>query len=297
MNLRPRFHVFACLALLALRLAIGWHFFKEGIKKVADPGFSARYFLQEATGPMAPWFRSMVEDPLGLAQLDRTSIVGGWDAALEAMQPLAGGKKEVASKLKAIRDQSVANLDSFFQQNASDMSEFLVKARKAQHDWHDGAKMSVVFEDRWNDSRMAELRQQAAPWLSDLRTLNDQFRQAVAEALERDVHSLEFPIAPSDYRKTWVDHAVGWTVTGVGVLLLIGLLVPLASIVGAGFLLSVMATQPFWVADANVTYAYYQCVEIAALLVLATTSAGRFAGLDFFWQGLRSPPGDSGVTR
>jgi hypothetical protein len=54
----------------------------------------------------------------------------------------------------------------------------------------------------------------------------------------------------------------------------------LAAVVGALFLLSVIAAQPPWVTGASPTY--YQTVECAALLVLAGTGAGRWAGLDYF---------------
>jgi len=47
-----------------------------------------------------------------------------------------------------------------------------------------------------------------------------------------------------------------------------------------GRLLGVVATQPFWALGAQNTY--YQWIEVAALLVLMASSAGRFGGLDYF---------------
>ena len=49
---------------------------------------------------------------------------------------------------------------------------------------------------------------------------------------------------------------------------------------GAAFLFSVMLTQ--WPLAPGAQPIYYQSVEFLALLVLATTGAGKFAGLDFF---------------
>ena len=69
------------------------------------------------------------------------------------------------------------------------------------------------------------------------------------------------------------------TVT-VGICLLVGSLTRLAALAGALFLLSVIASQPPWVTGAAPTY--YQMVELAGLLVLAGTGAGRWAGLDYF---------------
>ena len=51
-------------------------------------------------------------------------------------------------------------------------------------------------------------------------------------------------------------------------------------VAGAVFLLSVVMMQPFWVSEAQPTFNQY--VEMFALLTLATTPVGRWAGLDFF---------------
>jgi uncharacterized membrane protein YphA (DoxX/SURF4 family) len=65
---------------------------------------------------------------------------------------------------------------------------------------------------------------------------------------------------------------------GVGVCLLLGFFTRTASIVGAIFLLGVIASQPFWIAESVPTI--NQCIECAGLLVLAGTGAGRWLGLD-----------------
>ena len=43
----------------------------------------------------------------------------------------------------------------------------------------------------------------------------------------------------------------------------------------------VMASQPPWVEGAKLDVFYYQLVEVAALVVLFASAAGRWAGLDF----------------
>jgi uncharacterized membrane protein YphA (DoxX/SURF4 family) len=66
---------------------------------------------------------------------------------------------------------------------------------------------------------------------------------------------------------------------GVGVCLLLGFFTRLASIVGVLFLLGVIASQPFWIAESVPTI--NQCIECAGLLALAGTRAGRWFGLDY----------------
>lgn len=48
--------------MVALRVTIGWHFFYEGVWKIAHPEFSAEGFLKNAKGPAAPLFYAMMPD-------------------------------------------------------------------------------------------------------------------------------------------------------------------------------------------------------------------------------------------
>jgi uncharacterized membrane protein YphA (DoxX/SURF4 family) len=65
----------------------------------------------------------------------------------------------------------------------------------------------------------------------------------------------------------------------VGALLILGLFTRLAALAGAGFLFSIVLTQ--WPGAPGALPVYYQAIEMLAMLVLAATAAGRFAGLDF----------------
>jgi uncharacterized membrane protein YphA (DoxX/SURF4 family) len=57
--------------LVCLRLAIGWHFFFEGVEKLHTPSWSSAPYLRESTGPLAKDFRDMAGDPvLGLVELE-----------------------------------------------------------------------------------------------------------------------------------------------------------------------------------------------------------------------------------
>src|SRR5271168_1744764 len=57
------------LFLVALRLAIGWHFLFEGLEKLSSPTWSSEAYLREASGPLAPEFRELAGDGL-LARLE-----------------------------------------------------------------------------------------------------------------------------------------------------------------------------------------------------------------------------------
>lgn len=52
-------------AVVALRLAIGFHFYFEGTDKLKSGNFDATGFLATARGPLAPLFQGMQDDPSG----------------------------------------------------------------------------------------------------------------------------------------------------------------------------------------------------------------------------------------
>lgn len=54
----------ARLLLVGLRLAIGWHFYVEGMEKLHTPGWSSEPYLREAVGPFAGEFQRLAGDRL-----------------------------------------------------------------------------------------------------------------------------------------------------------------------------------------------------------------------------------------
>lgn len=56
--------------LIALRVAIGWHCFIEGMEKLSTPNWSSETYLRESMGPLAPGFRSIAGDRL----IDRLTL-------------------------------------------------------------------------------------------------------------------------------------------------------------------------------------------------------------------------------
>ena len=67
---------------MALRLGVGWHFFKEGAKKFTDAGVPSVAFLRSATGPLADMYKSFIPDRYGT----RASVAAVDDRVLESVQ-------------------------------------------------------------------------------------------------------------------------------------------------------------------------------------------------------------------
>jgi len=47
------------LMLVLLRVAIGWHFLREGMIKLSKPNWSCAEYLQVSTGPLSPAFKAL----------------------------------------------------------------------------------------------------------------------------------------------------------------------------------------------------------------------------------------------
>jgi len=91
---------------------------------------------------------------------------------------------------------------------------------------------------------------------------------------------LHRPFAQKNSRHSLINKVIPWFDLTVGVLLILGLFTRWASLAAAGFLFSVLLTQPFWIPGTVPTY--YQGIEMVACLVLFAVHAGRFGGLDYF---------------
>lgn len=112
----------AATAIVALRLVIGWHFYKEGVAKMHDGKFSSTAFLAAAKGPAAPLYHSMLRDADGvvrlglttgkggLPEIDVTATLNAWDIHREAVSEHYGfGDQAMIARLENARKQLAAD--------------------------------------------------------------------------------------------------------------------------------------------------------------------------------------------
>ncbi|GAB4237040.1 MAG: hypothetical protein Kow00109_10790 [Acidobacteriota bacterium] len=75
------------LLLFLLRVAVGWHFLYEGLRKVTDPNWTAAAYLLESRGPLAGFFHALAESPGLLGLTDR---LNAWGLSLIGLALLVG---------------------------------------------------------------------------------------------------------------------------------------------------------------------------------------------------------------
>jgi uncharacterized membrane protein YphA (DoxX/SURF4 family) len=312
---------FAVFALVLLRLAIGWHFFTAGLEKIertADGGlrvaFTAAPFLSMAQGPFADSFKSMApsghdwqkllaiphqkkpltaeetkaaqEHPSYEAWAER--IKADWQAMADEVVKVPGLIEGEIERAKSIVAAKKSELDEYLQSEESAIADYQHELWRLDQ-WRAKPEATTLpFEEERITKKSAETTAKAksvvtgvaaleADMIGEFQALVDESQQkttATANALDAATTS------PEQAQLNRVNMGATILTLGVGICLLLGLFTRTASIVGAIFLLSVIATQPPWIATAEPTI--NQTVELAGLLVLAGTGAGRWLGLDYF---------------
>jgi uncharacterized membrane protein YphA (DoxX/SURF4 family) len=301
---KARLTVPAIIFLVLLRVAIGWHFFQEGATKVRDGNFSSTPFLAAAKGPFAKQFHAMIPDYDGAfrmdpkkmeevckAYADRAAKEFGFD---ESQQNAASDiLKEFAAKRKSTYDEWKPQIEQYTQgiermkaleaDTARSGVESLRKQRDTvESEWKTLGKpvLSEIdqtvrdLEERINAIATDE---QAAP--DPKKPANDADGKAIRKRVE-----FKYP-GEGEITVRQVDRIIPIFDMVVGILLLVGLLTPLAGIAAGLFLVSVVVSQFPGYPGAQPTY--YQAIEMLACFVVAFADAGRYAGLDFlpwsFW--------------
>jgi len=280
------------IALVGLRLVVGWHFYKEGAKKFKDSAAfdrESRSLLLSAKGPFSPLVKAMVPDPYGENRLDFDATKEEWvkfcDRVIESegLDDEADKEKTAkANEAKQVCQQYVDQLETYL---LAQEAEAIEKYKIRLDAWLTAQKEPDAKLDNrqaWIAKESMELRGMAGPWLAEVDRIRDAYHHDLmvkvvgykAEDLDR-VASI-----PDPANMTLLNTMIKWTVILVGIGLLLGLFTELWSVVGIGFLMTVVISQ--FPGSLGAVPTYYQVVEIFALAVLGITSAGRWAGLDFF---------------
>ncbi len=290
---RARFGFFTMLTLVLLRLSIGWHFFCEGSSHLTDPAWSSEGFLRAAKGPLAPRYHALLPDShqwqeaiYDAGSKDKDAIKA---AAKRVNEQFEGYVHDFIERYTLNEDQS-AQAKEILRRRQVQLNEWLDENQKALEDHlHESQRLGearddisaddVPFKKKRISDAAAALKKEMSRWHSQLRGIQAAYHAELTALLEPSQAAAAAADAPgATLRK--VDGFMAWGITAVGACLILGLFTRLASVAGAAFLLSVVLSQPFWIADAQPTY--NQSVEMFALLALATTPVGRWGGLDFF---------------
>jgi uncharacterized membrane protein YphA (DoxX/SURF4 family) len=283
-----QFGLCTVVMLVLLRVTIGWHFFSEGMHHYADPSWSSEGFLRSAKGPFAPLFQSVLPDNESRQAWQSITTP---ETAKEWAKKIGDSYAKYASRdselyqftaeqqaaIEAIIKRRQAQLAHWVTANADELDAYPHERDRLAKALAEPSSDDIPFQKGRVSAKQAEIEAKVRGWLGQVNKIESDLRDDLAGVLN-DQQRKRIPRDTTPLEK--VDTAMTYGILGIGACLLVGLFTRLAAVCGALFLLSVVMTQPFWVAGATPTY--NQWVELVALLVLATTHVGKWGGLDFF---------------
>ena len=301
--------------LVILRLSLGCHFLYEGVWKIKHAGeFSARPFLTQAKGPLAPVFYAMVPDLYGEQRLaivedeqGNKAITGEcyltvWKDLQERAVDYYQLDTDQTPKAKTLYSDYAKGLKVYLADNFDDITGYfdaLKRFEAAKAAGNNGTE----FQQKRLWAEQQKLRGEAGAWLAELDKTGEDYQLALWKILDEDQQAqgplsleavgpekLPLPLPFVKGRSDLIDKAVTYALTAIGLCLVLGLFTRLAAIGGGLFMVSVVLSQLSlpWIypppspVEGHALLADKNFIEMVALFLVATTAAGRWAGLDFF---------------
>lgn len=289
--------------LLLLRIVIGLHFFHEGHTKIEAGDFDAAPFLRQARGPFASFYHSLVDDFDGRIRLsvdpsdpyapaaDRTIAL--WEEYGKSAIAKWNLGDEADKSLELIMNRNRMNLETLLESERTRIISWLRGESRLEGFARDESSAQLAAVEVASlagqvDTIAGDRRAEGQAWFGAIEAMWDDVESSVNDIGRRHGKTpiaLQRPFAPAWSANNIINIALPWFDLGVGVLLVAGLFTRAAALAGAGLLLGVVLSQPFWSPLAQPTWP--QWIEFAALLVVAFSPAGRFGGLDYFFNPVR----------
>lgn len=293
--------------LVLLRVCIGWHFAVEGVWKLMQPDWRATGYLTQAIGPLRPIFLKFVDDPDGLRRLTADSVRSRVEERFNTLTDFYGlddaQRKTVAElKDKKLKGDPAADptcvdaifADPDFRSQLENYKEFLgeVEAQeRAVYNWGSVGKAAEPGGTPFNAERLVFNYGKKAQARQALLARAEEPIRAVEKAIldVRTVEQMKKGPPPAEKSQTgFSDWGNMIGLTAVGVCLMLGLFTRLASLGGIALLCLYYFCMPPWPGLPEVpSEGHYlvinkNVIEAVALMVIATSGAGRWMGLDAF---------------
>lgn len=291
--------------LLLLRIAIGWHFFFEGMHKIhsvavgpteTNRPFTSEPYFRASQTEVGAMMRKEFEDPQAViaAKVKATQGSECPPAVVAEIDGVPGGDEAAKTKAKAAYARWVNGIDgrpTKVKFVTGDVS-LTAPQRLAHLDWlrkelkaaEDLRAAGIGNGNGVEMKRAAELRTELVAAESDLAKDANAFVSELKTQVNGGKPVEEPTIAKPGQR---LDKITMWFIAGVGACLMAGFLTRLSCVLAAGFLLVTYLTFPAypWLpqppnTEGNPLFVNKNIIEMLALLALATFPTGRWMGLD-----------------
>ena len=290
---KAKLNILAIIALVALRVVIGWHFFMEGTEKVQKGGFSSTGFLSAAKGPLAKTFQSMVPDFHGTVRLDVEKMQSMYDDFTSEAASIYQFTDDQKSEAERITVETKKQSNAVYKEWKTEIDKYKKGIERVAKLESDEMRSKVASMRKQRDQIESEWKALVKPVLGEIDRINGDFEDRInslatetqiGEGKDKVVASFRLPsTSPIDVKL--IDKVIPIFDMCVGILLIVGLLTPLAGLAAGIFLASVVLTQ--FPGSFGSLPTYYQAIEMVGCFFLAFADAGRYAGIDFlpwsFW--------------
>jgi uncharacterized membrane protein YphA (DoxX/SURF4 family) len=285
------------IALVLLRVTIGWHFVTQGMEKYRDGNFSSRGYLSQAKGPFAEEFHKLIPDYDGRERLSLERQGERFKHMLDGTKNHYGFNDEKTAQGQSLVDGAVADVKEYLAENEIEIKKYFQDLDQLTERRNSKDYQQVPFAQKRIWDKQTELQSTLKPWAD---WVDNRAKELLAElnklgATEKDLRPA-YQEPPTQLAQA--DKLVLYSNLAIGVCLIVGLFTRFASFSGAIFLLSLVLSQPplpnlypppdpsagaQWIVNKEV-------VEMMAMFALAFLPTGRWGGLDFFIHHLITRP-------
>jgi uncharacterized membrane protein YphA (DoxX/SURF4 family) len=280
----------AALFLVALRIAIGWHFLYEGMDKLhtfqTSKPFSAEAYLRFSNGPLSNQFRAIIPDVDSTAFLDLDQRPAAWKTSLtEYGEHYALTPDQKAAGEKAY-EAALAKLDGWRKDRANreDLDKYLHEL--AANEALLNNPLSMSYERERAQTKRKDLDGDRRKLVASVQALEDEIFTTLDKSLTPD-QKARGPISKPWTQLDMINRLTAWGLTLSGASLMLGLLAPLGALGGA-YLLTMfyLAMPPFPGLPANpMAEGHYlivnkNVIEFLACIALVFIPTSLWVGLD-----------------
>lgn len=280
--------------MVLLRLAIGWHFFYEGAWKLVQEDWTAKQYLIASTGPFRPLFRMFVKDVDGVERLKLKNTKNRIEERFQNLVSYYDFDNEQKKGAKPLKTAAFKQAEALFK------SEDFQQQRQLYLELLATIKQYESMDDRpeYKEERLYDMYRKKSRAMNDLLArANAPMNQMQANLMwhrsPEQIKAKGAPPIPASQTE-WIDWANMIGLTAVGIGLMLGLFTRFWALCGAGFLGMYYFAMPPWpglpsnpIAEGHYLIVNKNLIELIALLMIATSGVGRWAGLDAFIHRIR----------
>jgi len=229
------------------------------------------------------------------------AYLSAWSDFIKRLAAKYGLTDEQKQQAERLYEQYAASARQYVSENEDAIVAHFQSRRRFAAEQAAGNRGAAHQRERaWNQER--DYRRELGGWLAELDSMGKDYQAAVWNLLTEEQKAVGQPGKGWNVlawpRLDQLNAAMTWSLTAIGLCLMLGLFTRLAALGGAAFMLNVVLSQPAWPGlfppdPAVVGHALLvnkDFVEMVALLVVATTPVGRWGGLDFFVHNLFTRP-------